>query len=235
MWYLGGKIRLSKYIVPIIKYYIKSENSLFIDLFCGGCNIIDKIDNTNNKIANDNNKYLISMWNNIDKVDLSEIKITKEHYDEVRNNKDYYEDWYVGFIGFHFSYGGKFFGGFARSRYEDHIERSCTKTIKQYEYLKNVYFSHQDYKYYSNVKDAVIYCDSPYDNCTQKSTKYLSSFDHREFWEWVRKMSKYNTVLISEKIAPDDFEVIWEKSHNSNMSYIKSDKTSEKLFKYKRS
>ena len=43
-------------------------------------------------------------------------------------------------------------------------------------------------------------------------------------------MSKNNIVIISEKNAPDDFDIIWSKNYNSNMSYIKSDKTTEKLF-----
>lgn len=31
------------------------------------------------------------------------------------------------------------------------------------------------------------------------------------FWNWVRKISKKNFVVISEQNAPDDFDIIWEK------------------------
>lgn len=44
MKYIGSKSKLAKYIVPIIQDYIdKSEKKIFIDIFVGGANIIDKI------------------------------------------------------------------------------------------------------------------------------------------------------------------------------------------------
>lgn len=109
MWYVGGKIRLSKEIVPILQEFINKNNiTTFVDICCGGCNIIDKIE-CENKIANDINEYLIKMRKNLDKVDISKLNITKEHYEEVKNNKNKYPKWYVGLVGFHYSYGGKFF------------------------------------------------------------------------------------------------------------------------------
>ena len=234
MWYLGGKIRLSKYIVPIIENYI-NENTLFIDLFCGGCNVSDKITKTKNIICNDHNKYLIEMWKYLISTKYTtELNYSKEEYDEVKNNRSEYEDWYVGLIGFHYSYGGKFFGGYARSRYSDHIERSINKTIKQSETLKDFMFTNKDYKEYSCVKNAVIYCDPPYKNSTQRSTKYNSDFNYEEFYDWCREMSRCNVVIISEKYMPDDFDIIWEKEHNSNMSYNSATKSNEKLYVYKK-
>lgn len=232
MWYVGGKIRLSKDIVPILQNIIDENNiTTFIDICCGGCNIIDKV-KCENRIANDVNEYLIEMWNNLDKVDVSKLDISKEHYDEVKNNKDKYPKWYVGLVGFHYSYGGKFFGGFARSRYSDHIERSINKTIEQYKLLKDVKFTLGDYSHYSGIKGTLIYADIPYKSSTQTTTKYRTTFDYDRFWNWVRMMSKNNIVVVSELEAPSDFEVIWSKNHNSNMSYNKSDKTEERLFSY---
>lgn len=228
MWYVGGKIRLSKDISPILQSYI-NENTTFIDLFCGGCNIIDKI-RASTKIANDCNKYLIDMWNNLHKVNIENMDFSKEHYTYVKDNKTEFPDWYVGLVGFHYSYGGKFFGGYARSRYSDHIERSVNKTLIQYSKLEDVTFTNFDYKEYSNVSNCVIYCDPPYKSSTQETTRYRVHFDHDEFWDWVRKMSDKNVVIVSELQAPDDFECIWEKQHNSNMSYSSESKTSEKLF-----
>ena len=233
IWYLGGKIRLSKHIVPIIESYIKDEETLFIDMFCGGCNIIDKIQKTNNKIANDNHKFLIEMWLKlIDGWKPNNLVFNKDFYNHVKNNQEKLPSYLVGLVGFHYSYGGKWWGGFAKSRYEDHIERSIKKTLTQSRNMSNVKFTCLDYKKYSHIINAVIYCDPPYKNTTQRSTRYNSNFEHEEFWEWCSFMSRNNIVLVSECELPEniDVEILWEKEHNSNMSYKKETKSSEKLF-----
>lgn len=231
MWYLGGKIRLSKHIIPIIEQYIEDENMLFIDLFCGGCNIIDKITKTKNKVANDNHKPLISMWKELqDGWRPSDLEYTKEYYNHVKSNQDTLPPHLVGLVGFHYSYGGKWWGGFARSRYEDHIERSINKTIKQIESMNSVKFTCLDYKEYSHIRNAVIYCDPPYKTTTQSSTRYHTKFNHDEFWEWCEEMSEHNVILVSECESPLNVEILWNKKHNSNMSYEKTSKSSEKLF-----
>ena len=44
MKYMGSKQRIAKDIVPIMQKCIDENNiERFVDLFCGGCNIIDKI------------------------------------------------------------------------------------------------------------------------------------------------------------------------------------------------
>ena len=64
---MGSKSRIAKHIVPIIQRRMEDYNiKTFIDCFCGGCNIIDKV-KCNKKIASDNNEFLISCntinWN----------------------------------------------------------------------------------------------------------------------------------------------------------------------------
>lgn len=210
--------------------YIDDENMLFIDLFCGGCNIIDKIKNTNSKIANDSHEYLISMWQNLqDGWFPSELSYTKEYYDYVKSNQNNLPSHLVGLVGFHFSYGGKWWGGFARSRYKDHIERSINKTLEQIKLMDDVEFTCYDYKEYSHIVNSVIYCDPPYRKTTQASTRYNTKFDHDEFWDWCKMMAKNNIILVSECDVPNNVEVLWGKAHNSNMSQGLSSKTNEKL------
>ena len=51
MVYMGSKIKYSKYIVPILQQVIDDNNvNTYIECFCGGCNIIDKI-NCENRYA----------------------------------------------------------------------------------------------------------------------------------------------------------------------------------------
>lgn len=44
MVYQGSKNRISKYLLPIIHKYIEENNiNTYVELFCGGCNLIDKV------------------------------------------------------------------------------------------------------------------------------------------------------------------------------------------------
>ena len=84
MKYMGSKSRISKYIIPIIQQRIKDYNiKTYIEPFCGGCNIIDKIQ-CDTKIASDNHKYLIEMFKNLNRIQSLPEFITKEHYSDVR-------------------------------------------------------------------------------------------------------------------------------------------------------
>ncbi len=59
MVYQGSKSKIARYIIPIMTQFLNGDN-YFIDAFCGGCNLIDKIE-YDNRIANDINRYLISL------------------------------------------------------------------------------------------------------------------------------------------------------------------------------
>ena len=63
-------------------------------------------------------------------------------------------------------------------------------------------------------KDAIIYCDPPYAGTAEYKE---GGFNHKEFWDWVRKISKTNKVYISEYTAPCDFKTILEFSQKSTL------------------
>ena len=60
MKYMGSKARIAKDILPIILKDRISEEQYYVEPFCGGCNLIDKV--KGNRIASDINPYLIAMW-----------------------------------------------------------------------------------------------------------------------------------------------------------------------------
>ena len=88
MKYMGSKSRIAKDIVPIIQKEIDETGANYYEPFCGGCNIIDKI-NAKTRCASDNNKYLIAMWKHLTENLDSEYpkEISYEHYSDVRANK----------------------------------------------------------------------------------------------------------------------------------------------------
>ena len=75
----------------------------------------------------------------------------------------------------------------------------------------------------------MIYCDPPYISSKKTWPLNYKGFDHAKFWQWVRKMSRKNIVIVSEYEAPDDFKVIWEKTVNG-ANYNNFYTRTEKLF-----
>lgn len=116
MKYMGSKNRISKFIAPIIQKEIdKNPDKLYIEPFCGGCNMIDKL-NFKQAIAADLNQYLIALFSNLYRLEnILPDKLSREDYESVKTDyKNYtrtYKDWYIGAIGFLGSYNGKFFDG----------------------------------------------------------------------------------------------------------------------------
>lgn len=61
MVYMGAKSKYAKHIVPILQKCIDENNvTTYIEPFCGGCNIIDKI-KCENKFAYDRSDTLIAL------------------------------------------------------------------------------------------------------------------------------------------------------------------------------
>lgn len=110
MQYFGGKARISGQLSKFLNDYLEADQP-FIDMFCGSCNVICKINKDRQRIANDKHQYLISMWESVSNGWLPEHKITKDYYIRIRSNKDENKA-LTGFVGFGMSFGGKWFGGF---------------------------------------------------------------------------------------------------------------------------
>ena len=47
MRYCGSKRRFMKYLKPILMEHLKDENTLFVDAFGGGMNVVCEIDHKN--------------------------------------------------------------------------------------------------------------------------------------------------------------------------------------------
>ena len=241
MKYVGSKNRLAKELVPIIQSYITDDTKGYLEPFVGGANMIDKIE-CDNKFGCDIHEELIELLKYIqDTNNILPKTITEEEYNKVRLNKDKYEKWYVGFVGFCATFGAKYFGGYARGFKEDKITprdipaESIRNIEKQRKNLQNIKFKCCSYdEINKNIKDFVIYCDPPY----KGTLKYTTYFDYDKFYKWCKEMSKNNVVLISEYWMPEEFECIWEKKTTVRIDSNKKSKDkkmerTEKLFIYR--
>lgn len=184
-------------------------------------------------ICNDNHKYLIAMLNAVkhgyqlpDNISEGDYKYIKEHKDD--------DPALSGFVGFGCSFGGKWFGGYARNKsgtsYAAQSKRSLLKDMATLSFAK---FVCGDYRDIEIPCGSIVYADPPYDGTTGYGSV---KFDKSEFWDYMRKISKYNDVYISEQNAPEDFVCVWEKPFTRTLDVNKQNQFSvtEKLFVYKK-
>ena len=253
MRYSGSKKRFMKDLLPILMKGTKKE-TLFIDAFGGGMNVVSQIP-LKNKIAIELNSFIVSLWkelqmkSNID--DVIPQELSEEEYYQLKqryiDNDTKGIESLIGYVGSACSYGGAWWNGYAKfnpKKNEDHIKEAYNglkKHIKGFYNFEETSFINDSYLRIEEIikergceaKDVVIYCDPPY----ASTKKYESDFNHIEFWEWCREMSKKGyKVYISEYNAPSDFKCIWKKEKKDGMgttSQGNKQKTKiEKLFKY---
>ena len=230
MQYMGGKSRISKQIAEILNSAI-DKNKPFVSLFCGSCAIESKVQ-ADVKILNDKHPYLIAMWQALQNGWMPPDAVTKEEYYHVKANMDE-NPALTGFVGFGCSFGGKWWGGYAKDkRGDDYCGQAKRGLLKDLVGIQSATFTCLDYHDVEIPDGAVVYCDPPYVNTTGYT---VGQFDTDEFWNYMRQLSKRCDVYISEESAPDDFECIWSKEKvrtlekNDNVWRVKV----EKLFKYK--
>jgi len=237
MKYMGSKNRIAKHILPII-LKDRKENQYYVEPFVGGANTIVKVDG--NRIGADNNEYLIQLFKKLQDGWHPIKDVTKDLFFDVRNNKEKYEKHIVAYMEFLFTFGAVWGAGFVGNAQDracvgrDRIGEGYRNAIKTQGEIDNIDFVFSCYQDLEIPNESIIYCDIPYEN----TAKYrgANSFNHNEFWEWARKMTKAgHKVFVSEYNAPNDFICVWEKGINKQIP--KKDKENykkaiERLFVY---
>ena len=122
--------------------------------------------------------------------------ITEEEYKRARSNINNELPEYVGFIGFGSSFGGKWFGGYGKSKKPNgeirwHSEETKRALERDMKYLMNVEFTCLDYKDVEIPKGSVVYADPPYANTTTYQGQKLD-----------RKSTRLNSSHIEESRMP---------------------------------
>lgn len=227
--YHGGKKRIGSDVADvIISLYNnlpqkkKSKINKYCEPFCGMLGVFSHIlpnkefENFTFEIG-DTNGSVIKMWKKLAKnPNWSPPKeCSKQMFEELKRNGQ--ETPEKGFIGFVWAYRSKYFVSYFSNPGLGRIEKNI-KDVKNIGILLNknkdsIKITKNDYKQFSNIKNAIIYCDPPYSSSNQyyNDDRTQLIFNHSEFWDWVRRMSKYNIVIVSEFTAPDDFKEVWCK------------------------
>jgi len=180
------------------------------------------------RIANDSNQYMIALWQAIQSGWWPPSAVTRELYNEVKNDPDEYDPALVGFIAVGCSFGGGYWNGYAAPvSGRDYVNESFRACLKLAPLIQDVKFVCGDYTDLLIPENSIVYADPPY--AGTKGYKD-SSFDSDKFWQWCREKSATNKVYISEYQAPEDFKCILSLEKPSTMDSYKTKNTIEKLF-----
>ena len=161
------------------------------------------------------------MWKEAKKGWYPNVNINEDKYYKLKySNKS---SAIKSFFGHQCSFGGVFFASYRPERCKKQtLENTIHKINDIGEKVKNVSFSSGSYTKYSHLKNFIIYCDPPYsrfnryyDNDYQKIV-----FDHEEFFNWCREMSKHNIIFLSEYKAPKDFDIVANIENNVNHNSV---------------
>lgn len=230
MKYMGSKSRHAKELLPII-LKDRTPGQWYVEPFVGGANMIDKVQG--NRIGADIHPHLICLLDAVANGWIPPENISEEEYGNL--NKFRHVDPKTAVAGFGSSFGGKFFGGYARGKnsfgdWRNYASETKRNLLKQAPNLKGIAFFCSPYNQLDIPNRSIIYCDPPYAGTTKYET---GNFNHKEFWQWCRDKSKEgHQVFVSEYTAPDDFRCVWEKETTANFdsSRASASRRTERLF-----
>lgn len=205
MRYLGGKSRIAEQITNAILEN-SSQRCLLVEPFIGGGAITSKLAPYFNKVeASDIHEDLVLMWKALLSGWIPPSVITEDEYKALRNAEP---SALRGFVGFGCSFGGKYFGGYARYKDENYAAISKRSVLKQIKTMTNVLVQAKDYREIFPPSGAVVYVDPPYAG----TTGYGLKFDSVEFWQTMTSWhNKGAMIFCSEYTAPPGWIAVWEK------------------------
>ena len=215
MRYMGGKVRVAKYLVPVLQERLKDKDT-FVDLFCGSCNIISAI-KAPNRIANDLHKELIALHKAVQQGWVPPSSVSELEYKEIKNSNEV-PDYLKAFVGFGCSFAGRYFEGYARGGRRNYASSSANSLLKKHATMQDVVFTTGNYSDIEIPNSSLIYCDMPYKSSTKKY-KY-GWFQHESFYLWAKDMkARGHDVVVSEYLCnvPEGWEVVWKHESKKDM------------------
>jgi len=204
MQYLGGKQRLGKTIAGFVNEFAAVFGAeTYAEPFCGMVGVGRHV-TVANRLFRDIHPDLIMFLQSIQMGWTPPENVTEDEYKRLRHAPP---SALRGFVGFGCSFGGKWFGGFARDSTGTNyaVSQARSASVKMADDL--VGSSIECGVYQDTPEAGITYCDPPYVGTTGYSG--TGKFDHSAFWEWVR--NRRGVVIVSEYEGPKWMDVLWEK------------------------
>lgn len=209
--YVGSKRLIAKRILPIL---MEGHNSgaAYIEPFVGGCNMMEHIRSDIPRVGSDNNPWVIALYKGLLAGEAMPDRVSEYEYSVANDCR--FVDFRTAFIGFGCSYGGKFFGGYARNSMDTNYAIQFKRGLFiQRSKLRGVSFIHSDYEGLSIPDGSTVYCDPPYEG----TLGYGAAFNHSRFWSWAEELSGRCRVFVSEYSAPPGWSCVWSGTVRSGM------------------
>lgn len=209
MRYLGGKSRIAKELARIIVPHIQDT---YAEPFIGGLAIAKEIalqvDHPITMYLSDIHPDLILLYQAMQNEWIPPEFVSEEMYKEYRHKEP---SALRGFIGFGCSFGGKWYGGYARYQNRNFASESIRNLISCFELFKQhtIIFTHQSY---ADVQESsVTYCDPPYRN----TTEYSMQFNYNIYNSWL--LQRKGIVFCSEYTQPYG-TIVYEKEKRTEVN-----------------
>ena len=229
MLYMGGKGRIGKHIAKTILDYTDRRDHYYEICLGGGSSFAHLAQHFEHVHAGDVHEDLMLMWQAAAKGWIPPSSVSEEEYRNIRHTEP---SALRGFIGFGCSFGGKWWGGFARSKQNgnDYYAKHASKSVIEIGALmhsRSAELRIASFLDWAPESNAVVYADPPY----RSTTAYKNKFDSDCFWltmtEWATRGVR---VFVSEYAAPSNWKSIWSKDQRRKVSGGTGSMTTEHLF-----
>lgn len=222
--YQGSKSRLAKPIAAVIRPAL-TPGTRYVEPFLGSAAVaVELSPYAQTSALSEGHEDVALMWQALLSGWEPPLSVTVEEY---RAQREAPPSAARGFIGTVCSFGGKWFGGYAREgargdvNFADVGRRSV---LRRAETLRaaHVQVAHCDYRSTAVSSSDVVYLDPPYAGTL--AYKAMGAFDSVEFWKHARAWVDCGArVYVSEFNAPSEWVSVWSRNRQ-----IATDPTSYK-------
>jgi DNA adenine methylase len=220
--YLGGKTRIAKQLADVIDS-VREPGQVVWDAFCGGLSTSVALSRKGPVWSTDVNVALVAMYKAI-QAGWDPPDVVDEHtYKRARDLPD--TDPLKAYAGFCASFGGKYFGGYARGENRNWAAEGKRGLKRD---LPGLNVDCLDFMSVSPTPlDVILYLDPPYAGTTGYAV--AKSWDSAAFVERVREWSHFCDVFISE-YAFTLGECVWSREQLKRATVGPGATAVEKLF-----
>lgn len=223
MRYVGSKKRLALKILEVVQEIRGcGARNTYIEPFLGGANSFKVISpHFDNAVGIELCEDIALMWQAVKDGWTPVTDVSEEEYAELRSSTP---SALRGFVGIGGSFGGKWFGGYARGNKCDgsprnYLSESARAVLKNSDAIKRATIMHGDYTMAPVTSDCVVYCDPPYTGTLPYGS--VGEFDSFRFWSVCESWASAGAaVLVSEYTAPDAWDVVREFPHRRSVSSV---------------
>lgn len=212
MGYQGGKDRSGKAIAAVLAPALHVGTGHYVEPFMGECGVARHVARSALSMSlSDASEDLVLLWQGLQSGWAPPGSISEVEYAAQRVALP---SALRGFVGYGCSFGGKWFGGYARDRAgsRDLVDESARRLASKTADLARcprVGIRHADYRDVDTCLGDVVYCDPPYAGTL--GYRAVGEFDHAEFWQTMESWhAKHAFVFVSEFAAPAGWVPVWQ-------------------------